>query len=70
MYRLYVYNLSKQKMMPHITFFLVFKFYPPIRELRVGALNLADQDYRLNPLYLFNELPCERTLATSLRLNF
>jgi len=39
-------------------------------ELRLGLLNLTDQDYQLNPLNLTQELPRERTLAVSLRLNF
>lgn len=39
-------------------------------ELRVGLLNLADQDYRLNPLNLTEVLPRTRTLAVSLKLNF
>ncbi len=39
-------------------------------ELTVGLLNIFDQDYRLNPLNLYNELPRERTLAVTLRLNF
>jgi Tfp pilus assembly protein PilF len=39
-------------------------------EVRLALLNLADQDYRLNPLNLTPELPRERTLAASLRFNF
>ena len=39
-------------------------------ELRVGILNLTDQDYRLNPLNLQSELPRGRTFTTSLRINF
>jgi hypothetical protein len=39
-------------------------------EIRFGLLNLADQDYRLNPLNLVNELPRDRTFTVSLRLNF
>ncbi len=39
-------------------------------EFRVGILNLADQDYRLNPLNLLNALPRERTFAASVRLSF
>jgi len=39
-------------------------------EVRVGVLNLAGQDYRLNPLNLVSELPRERTLYTSLRFSF
>jgi len=39
-------------------------------EVRVGLLNIAGQDYRLNPLNLTAELPRERTFVASLRLNF
>lgn len=39
-------------------------------ELRLGILNLTDQDYRLNPLNLQAELPRGRTFTTSLRINF
>jgi len=39
-------------------------------EIRVGLLNLADTDYRLNPLNLHADLARGRTLALSLRLNF
>jgi len=39
-------------------------------ELRVGILNLTDQDYRLNPLNFQSELPRGRTFTTSLRINF
>lgn len=39
-------------------------------EIRLGVLNLTDQDYRLNPLNLTAELPRERTFAASLRFAF
>ena len=39
-------------------------------ELRLGILNLTDQDYRLNPLNLQSELARRRTFTASLRLNF
>jgi hypothetical protein len=39
-------------------------------ELAVGLLNLTDQDYRLNPLTLYNELPHTRTFVARLRINF
>jgi Tfp pilus assembly protein PilF len=39
-------------------------------EIRLGLLNLAAQDYRLNPLNLTAELPRERTFVASLRLSF
>jgi outer membrane receptor protein involved in Fe transport len=39
-------------------------------EIRVGMLNLADEDYRLNPLNLTARLPRERTFYSSLQFNF
>ncbi len=39
-------------------------------ELRAGVLNIADQDYRLNPLNSYLALPRGRTAVVSLRLNF
>jgi Tfp pilus assembly protein PilF len=39
-------------------------------ELTLGLLNLAGQNYKLNPLNLYNELPRERTLAVQLNINF
>jgi hypothetical protein len=38
--------------------------------MTLGLLNITDQNYNLNPLNLYNELPRSRTLALSLRLNF
>ena len=39
-------------------------------EISLGLLNLTDQDYRVNPLNVANELPRSRTLALRLSLNF
>ncbi len=39
-------------------------------EVRVGVLNLADSDYRLDPLNLMAEPARQRTFHASLRLNF
>jgi len=39
-------------------------------EAAVALLNIANQDYNLNPLNLYNELPRRRTLAVRLGLNF
>ena len=38
--------------------------------MRIGVLNLTDQDYRLNPLTLYNELPRGRTFAAGLQFRF
>jgi len=47
-----------------------YRFARRHAEVRVGLLNLTDQDYQLNPLNLTPELPRERTLAVSFRFNF
>lgn len=39
-------------------------------EIRLGLLNIGDQDYRLNPLNLYNELPRERTLSVLFKFYF
>jgi hypothetical protein len=39
-------------------------------EIRLGLLNLTDQDYRLAPLNLTTELPRDRTFTASLRFSF
>jgi predicted Zn-dependent protease len=47
-----------------------YRFTRRQAELRLALLNLADQDYQLNPLNLYSELPRERTLAVSFKFNF
>ena len=39
-------------------------------ELTVGVLNLADQDYRLEPLTFYNDLPRRRTFVAQAVFNF
>jgi len=39
-------------------------------QVQVGVLNLTGQDYRLNPLNLYPELPRQRTFVASLQFNF
>jgi Tfp pilus assembly protein PilF len=39
-------------------------------ELTFGLLNLAGQDYNLNPLNVYTELPRERTLLVRFKFNF
>jgi hypothetical protein len=39
-------------------------------EVSFGLLNITDQNYNLNPLNLYNELPRSRTLALRLQVNF
>ena len=47
-----------------------YRFARRRAEVQLALLNLTDQDYRLNPLNLYSELPRERTLAVSLKFNF
>jgi hypothetical protein len=50
--------------------FIGYRFPQRKAEIRVGILNLTDQNYTLNPLTLYNELPRSRTIAIRLRLKF
>ena len=50
--------------------FVGYRFLRRRLEARVGILNITDENYRLNPLTLYAELPRGRTLSASLRFNF
>jgi len=39
-------------------------------EVAAGVLNVTDQDYRLDPINLYSDLPRERTFYTRLRFSF
>jgi hypothetical protein len=39
-------------------------------EFTIGLLNFAGQDYNLNPLNIYNELPRSRTFMVRLQFNF
>ena len=45
--------------------FLGYRFPRRHAELRVGVLNLTDEDYRLGPLNLHEDLARQRTFAAS-----
>jgi hypothetical protein len=47
-----------------------YRFAHRHAELTIGLLNLTDQNYELNPLSYYDELPRNRTLQVSLTLNF
>jgi hypothetical protein len=47
-----------------------YRFRRNYGDITVGLLNINDQDYKLNPLNYYNELPRERTFAARVRLNF
>lgn len=47
-----------------------YRFRRNFGDITLGFLNMTDQDYKLNPLNYYNELPRERTLVARVRLNF
>jgi hypothetical protein len=47
-----------------------YRFRRNFGDITLGFLNLTDQDYKLNPLNYYNELPRERTLVVRARFNF
>jgi len=50
--------------------FAGYRFPRRRAEVSLGVLNLTDHDYRLNPLNVTAELPRERTLMVTVRVNF
>lgn len=54
----------------HLNAFAGYRFLQRRAEVRVGLLNITDQDYQLHPITLYSELPRERTFYASLKLNF
>jgi outer membrane receptor protein involved in Fe transport len=50
--------------------FAGYRFLHRRGEITLGLLNITDQNYNLNPLNLYNELPRSRTLAVRLQVNF
>lgn len=50
--------------------FVGYRFWRRHAEARIGVLNIADQDYRLNPLTLYSELPRERMFYASFKFYF
>jgi Flp pilus assembly protein TadD len=47
-----------------------YRFRRNYGDISVGLLNAGDEDYNLNPLNYYNELPRERSLGLRVRLNF
>lgn len=47
-----------------------YRFLHRKGEVTLGLLNITDQNYNLDPLNYYNELPRSRTLLVSLQLNF
>jgi hypothetical protein len=50
--------------------FAGYRFFHRRAEARIGLLNITDENYRLNPLTIYSELPRERTIYASLRFYF
>ena len=50
--------------------FAGYRFLQRRVEARIGVLNIADHDYRLNPLNITLDLPRARTFVASLKFNF
>ena len=50
--------------------FVGYRFPRRRAEVQLGLLNIGDQNYKLNPLNLYAELPRSRALFASLKLNF
>lgn len=53
-----------------LNWFVGYRFARRRAEIRAGVVNLADQDYRLNPLTLYTELPHDRMAVINLKLQF
>ena len=51
-------------------FFAGYRFPRRHAEVRVGVMNITDQDYKLNPLNFYLEYPRERTFVASLKFSF
>jgi hypothetical protein len=50
--------------------FVGYRFPRRIAEVQMGVLNIGNQDYHLNPLTLYSELPRSRTFFASFKFNF
>jgi Flp pilus assembly protein TadD len=50
--------------------FAGYRFLHRKGQITLGLLNITGQNYQLNPLNLYNELPRSRTLALRLQFNF
>ena len=53
-----------------LNLYVGYRFRRNYGDITLGFLNLNDQDYKLNPLNYYNELPRERTLVLRARFNF
>ncbi len=53
-----------------LNLYLGYRFKMRHAEARLGLVNLTDQDYQLNPLTLYNELPRQRAVTCSFKFYF
>ncbi len=54
----------------HFNLFGGYRFNNRHAEIRLGLMNIFDQDYQLSPLNFYQELPRERTFAARFAFNF
>ncbi len=50
--------------------FVGYRFWRRHAEVAVGVLNITDEDYKLEPLNFYNELPRERTFVARFKFKF
>ena len=50
--------------------FAGWRFWQRRAEAQIGVMNLGNQDYQLNPLNFYNELPRERTFVARCKIYF
>jgi outer membrane receptor protein involved in Fe transport len=55
---------------PQLNLVAGYRFKRQRGEIAIGGLNLTGEDYRLNPINLYSELPRERVFYARLRLRF
>jgi hypothetical protein len=63
-------SLSSADQFWQLNIFGGYRFPGRKAEFRVGFLNLTGQDYQLNPLTLYNELPHALTFTTRFQINY
>ena len=56
--------------LPQVNLFIGYRLRRQRGDITIGVLNLTDEDYRLNPVSPYYELPRERVFYAQLRLRF
>ena len=54
----------------HFNTFVGYRFLENRAEVSVGLLNLGDQDYRLDPINPYRDIPRRRTALLRTRITF